>query len=134
MKARQCLALIAASSFFGCGTRIGSAPAVTVTELKSQNDSGVEIFVVDVRTQKEFDAGHLEFTDDLIPYDEIENNLNRLPENKEALIYCFCRSGRRSGITTNYLRSNGFINVFNVEGGIIAWNEAGYPVVSDSSS
>ncbi|MDF1543691.1 MAG: rhodanese-like domain-containing protein [bacterium] len=133
MRGKRLLALLAASSFFGCGTKSGTEPAVSVAELKSQHDSGVEMYVVDVRTQAEFNEGHLEFTDDLIPYDQVDEHLAQLPDDKDALIYCFCRSGRRSGITANVLRSNGFNNVFNVEGGIIAWKEAGYPVVTDSS-
>ena len=102
---------------------------ITVEEIKEISESDKDIFVIDVRTKPEFDNGHLSFTDELIPYDSLEYYLGRLPEDKEAEIYCFCRSGRRSGIATDYLLSAGYKNVFNIVGGIIAWNKAGFDIV-----
>jgi rhodanese-related sulfurtransferase len=104
---------------------------VTVEEIKEISESDKEIFVLDVRTKPEFSNGHLSFTDDLISYDSLEFYLDRLPEDKETEIYCFCRSGRRSGIATDYLLSVGYKNVFNIVGGIVAWNEAGFEIVTE---
>jgi rhodanese-related sulfurtransferase len=104
---------------------------VTVEEIKEISETDKEIFVIDVRTKPEYDKGHLSFTDDLISYDSLEFYLDRLPEDKEMEIYCFCRSGRRSGIATEYLLSIGYKNVFNIVGGIIAWNEAGFEIVKE---
>jgi len=39
-----------------------------------------------------------------------------------------CRSGNRSGQATDFLRQNGFDNVHNMQGGIVAWEQAGYEV------
>jgi rhodanese-related sulfurtransferase len=39
-----------------------------------------------------------------------------------------CRSGNRSGQVTQFLKANGFEDVHNMSGGIIAWEEAGFPV------
>lgn len=106
----------------------GETPAISVTDLKKRVNKDEEFFLVDVRTVPEFRAGHLEFTDALIDYRVLPDSLRLLPEDKEATIYCFCRSGRRSGITTRFLREQGYTNVFNVKGGIVAWVNAGYPV------
>jgi rhodanese-related sulfurtransferase len=105
--------------------------SVTVEEIKEISESDKDIFVIDVRTKPEYDNGHLSFTDMQITYDSLEYYLEKLPENKEMEIYCFCRSGRRSGIATDYLLSVGYKNVFNIVGGIIAWKDAGFEIVTE---
>lgn len=103
---------------------------VTVRELSGIIESGEEIFLLDVRTRSEYEQAHLAATDDLIPYDQLKSNLDRLPKNKNAAIYCLCKVGRRSGIAANFLASVGFKNVYNVEGGITAWKNAGFKVIT----
>ncbi len=103
---------------------------VTVQFLKTEFDAGKEFYLLDVRTPPEYDAGHLSFTDDLIPYDSMHLYLDKIPQDKETTMYIFCRSSRRSGITTTYLRALGYKNSFNVTGGIIAWVDAGYEIFS----
>lgn len=115
--------------FFSCAG--DNMPSITVSELKEKVDDGNDLYLLDVRTEAEFKAGHLPFADKLIPYDSLQFYLDELPQDKETEIYCFCRSGRRSGISTNYLKSIGYENVYNVTGGIIAWNDAGYKIISD---
>ncbi len=111
-----------------CGN--GSSPTVTVEELARLAGSGADIFVLDVRTRREFLAGRLSFVDLRIPYDSIETHSGLLPQDKTTPIYCFCRSGRRSGIAARQLADMGYENVYNVGGGIFAWEEAGFDIVS----
>jgi rhodanese-related sulfurtransferase len=103
---------------------------VSVNELHKLAAAGEDIFLLDVRTVPELEAGRLVFTSLQIPYDRVEHKLNLLPVDKATKIYCFCRTGRRSGITTEYLRSIGYENAFNVEGGIVSWQESGYKIIS----
>ena len=105
-----------------------SAMEITVQELKAAADNGGEFFLIDVRTDPEYAAGHLAFTDKLIDYRELPSLMNFLPQDKNATIYLFCRSGRRSGISTEFLRKEGYANAYNVKGGIVAWLAAGFPV------
>lgn len=105
-------------------------PSVSVYELKDIVKSERKILVIDVRTEPEFIEGHLPFADDLISYDCLKYNMDRIPIDKSSEIYFFCRIGRRSGIATEYLISQGYINVYNVSGGIIAWREAGFKTIS----
>ncbi|NOY88939.1 MAG: rhodanese-like domain-containing protein [FCB group bacterium] len=104
--------------------------SVTVTTLKNIVDSGKDIFLLDVRTMPEYKQAHLSFADLMIPYDSLQFNLSRLPQDKNTEMYIFCRSGRRSRIATDYLYSIGYTRIHNILGGIIAWKKAGYPVVS----
>ncbi len=104
--------------------------SITVQQLKQDMDQNKELFLLDVRTEPEFEEDRLSFTDLRIPYDSLPLHLDELPDDKGTLIYAFCRSGRRSGIATDFLRSMGYTNVHNVSGGIKAWKSAGYPTVS----
>ena len=112
----------------GKGTDV-EMKVVSVQELSKIIESGEEIFLLDVRTKSEYEQAHLEKTDDLIPFDQLQFNLDRLPKNKNAAIYCYCRVGRRSGIAAELLISKGFTNVYNMEGGIVAWNDAGLNLI-----
>ena len=84
-----------------------------------------DIFMLDVREQWEYDEGHIpDIT--LIPMGDIPNRLDELPRDKEIIVTC--RSGNRSGQITALLQSNGFTNIHNMQGGILAWESAGLPV------
>jgi len=86
-----------------------------------------DVYVLDVREQYEYDEKHIPNVN-LLPMSEIEGRLDEIPTDKEVIITC--RSGNRSGQVTQFLRQNGFDNVHNMQGGIVAWEEAGYPVES----
>ncbi|RIK17164.1 MAG: rhodanese-like domain-containing protein, partial [Anaerolineae bacterium] len=79
----------------------------------------------DVREPDEYAAGHIPGIT-LIPMGEVAERLSEIPTDKEVIVTC--RSGNRSGQIVDFLRSQGFTNVHNMEGGIVAWEEAGYPV------
>jgi rhodanese-related sulfurtransferase len=93
----------------------------TVASIKNRED----VFVLDVREQSEYDAGHIPGVT-LIPMGEVANRLAEIPTDKEVIVTC--RSGNRSGQITDFLRQQGFDNVHNMEGGILAWEAAGYEV------
>lgn len=82
-------------------------------------------FVLDVRTQAEWDEYHVESAT-LIPLDELPDRLNELPKDQEIVVVC--HSGNRSSVAAQILRENGFQAV-SVAGGLKAWRAAGYPVV-----
>ncbi|RNI13550.1 rhodanese-like domain-containing protein [Methanohalophilus portucalensis] len=85
-----------------------------------------DIFILDVRTQSEYDNGHLE-NSYLIPVSELEYRLDEVPSDTAILVYC--RSGRRSVTASNILLDAGYCDVYNMEAGFNEWRSEGYPYV-----
>jgi len=73
--------------------------------------------------------GEIEGTDLFIPYDQIAQTLSDLPADKASKVVLYCRSGRMSAIAAATLVDEGYTNVWDLKGGMIAWEEAGYPLV-----
>jgi rhodanese-related sulfurtransferase len=72
--------------------------------------------------------GDIANTDLSIAYNEIEQNLEMLPAEKDAKIVLYCRSDRMSRIAAETLVDLGFTNVWNLDGGMVAWEQAGLPL------
>jgi len=85
--------------------------------------------ILDVRSREEWSQSHIEGSQ-LIPLDGLEASLSELPRDREIVVVC--RSGNRSQAGLEILKEAGFSNAFSMRGGMIAWEEAGYPVESSS--
>jgi len=72
--------------------------------------------------------GNLPKTDLSIPYDTISQNLDKLPDDKAAKIVLYCRSDRMSTIAAAELVKLGYTNIWNLDGGMVAWEQAGLPI------
>lgn len=90
-----------------------------------------DVVLLDVRTAKEFDEGHLQnaLNIDVKQNGFVEKAKSTLPVDKTVAVYC--RSGKRSSLAAETLTKEGY-KVVNLKGGIIAWKEAGMPVVAES--
>jgi rhodanese-related sulfurtransferase len=102
----------------------GSYQQVDAAQLQSMLTSKDFVFV-NVHIPYE---GEIEGTDLFIPYDTMEQQLSELPSDKNGKIFLYCRSGRMSAIAAEVLVSKGYTNVWELKGGMIAWEEAGYPI------
>jgi adenylyltransferase/sulfurtransferase len=91
---------------------------ITVQELKALIDQNAEFQLVDVRESFEFEEVNL--GGQLIPLGEIPLRYAEISKDKQVIMQC--RSGARSANAVSYLEQNyGFTNLYNLEGGILAW-------------
>jgi rhodanese-related sulfurtransferase len=75
-------------------------------------------------------AGEIAGTDAHIPYNEISDYLDRLP-GQEDVIVLYCRSGPMSITAAKTLVQQGYTNVWELNGGMVAWTAAGYELVNE---
>ena len=101
----------------------GTYRDITPAELKAMMDKK-DFFLVDVHVPHE---GKLPSLDARIPFDQITQQLDKLPQDKSAKIVLTCRSGRMSTEASQALVAAGYANVYNLAGGFNAWRDAGYP-------
>lgn len=92
----------------------GMVETITWSDLLKQKNA----YILDVRTEKEFNAGHLDNVKH-IPLDELRENLEQLPFDTK--IYVYCHTGLRSYIATRILKGNNF-NAVNILGGFYLYN------------
>lgn len=115
-----------------CGSqRQGSETGtIDVGALHDSLSANPDLFVVDVRTQPEWETLRIVGIKRYIPYDQIPSRHAELGVSGDTPIYLICRVGNRSGVAAEMLADLGYRNTFNVVGGTVAWVEAGYPVES----
>lgn len=102
----------------------GSYKDVTVAELQTML-ANKDFTFVNVHIPFE---GNIANTDLSIPYNEIEQNLRQLPIEKDAKIVLYCRSDRMSNIAAKTLVGLGYTNVWNLDGGMVAWEQSGLSI------
>jgi rhodanese-related sulfurtransferase len=92
---------------------------ISVEELKRLRDERADFTLLDVREPREYEICHL--GGELIPLGTLANRLDDL--DRHARIVVHCRSGGRSANAVKAMRAAGFTNVWNLNGGILAWIE-----------
>lgn len=94
--------------------------SMTVQELKAKKDEGATLQVIDVRESHEREICSIH--GDHIPMGEIMTRTDEI--RKDCPVVIHCRSGQRSAAVVNALETNfGFDNLWNLDGGILAWAE-----------
>lgn len=104
-----------------------SSKTINVHQLKSNLANNLNPKLIDVRETEEWNSGRLPNAIH-IPKSDISSKISQyvLPEEP---IYLYCRSGFRSFHAAQELVNLGYTEVYNVEGGILDWSSAGYPLV-----
>lgn len=99
-------------------------------QLIEENKGNADFIIIDIRTEVEYDQGYIQNAINIDYYlPDFSQTLQNLDKNKTYLIYC--RSGNRSSNTLNRMNKLDFMEVYNLEGGIIIWIEEGYPITED---
>ncbi len=103
-------------------------PPREANALIDRNKGNERFVVLDVRTPDEFSSGHIEGSVNVDFYGPgFQVELGKLDKSKTYLVYC--RTGNRSDTTLQMMQELAFTDVYELEGGIKAWAEAGLPVV-----
>lgn len=102
----------------------GSYKDISVTELQTLMKNK-DFTLVNVHIPFE---GNLPNTDLSIPYDTIAQNLDKLPGDKNSRIVLYCRSDRMSTMAAEELVKLGYTNIWNLDGGMAAWEQAGQTI------
>ena len=92
---------------------------ITAEEAKQIMDTGEGYIILDVRTQEEYDEGHIPGAI-VISHEEIAEKAEGVLTDKNQLILVYCRSGRRSKLAAKALVGLGYTNIKEF-GGIIDW-------------
>jgi adenylyltransferase/sulfurtransferase len=101
-------------------------PQISVQELKQRLDAGDDIMILDVREPYEYQIANIGGT--LIPQNEVPRRLAEIDRNREIVVQC--RSGGRSQHIAEFLAQQGYPNVKNLAGGILAWADQIDPTVT----
>lgn len=134
------LALVLFSVQFSCTTDATSAQInqSDVQEIAVARNVGAADFnkfltekqsvvLIDVRTAGEVAQGYIDGAVNIdISSQQFRAEVAKLDKTKPVLVYC--RSGRRSAAAMRYMRDHGFVEVYNLTGGILAWNQEGLTV------
>jgi thioredoxin 1 len=139
MKTTIYIALLCLSiSIFSCQNQTNSENpksinnSVTVDEF-AKKLSERDVQLIDVRTPEEFSQEHLKGALNYnINSGEFEKELSKLDKTKPVMVYCL--SGGRSASAAKLMAETGYIEVYNMEGGIMKWNAAGKPVDAGTTS
>ena len=120
------LPLILASIFLG--QVLHSAELWNVSQLKTKLDqSSEEIILLDVRSKEEFATGSIKDSIN-IPHEDLLIDIALVSEYKTKKLIVYCRSGRRAELVINELEKNGFLDIIDIDGDIMAWSQSNYPL------
>ncbi len=139
MKKSAFLAFILTLSLLGLlwGQRTYASPYTDIDVVTAYDmimgDSYPYLVILDVRSQAEYDSVHIGLSV-LIPHTELESRIGELDGNQNHEIIVYCGSGGRSVTASEILDAHGFAKIYNMLGGITAWMDAGYPIITQYTS
>jgi len=111
------------------GFALGHLQTCSVHDLSIKLRKGADHpFVLDVRTESEWDSGHIEGALH-IHGGKLQERMSDVPQDRH--VFVVCGSGYRASIASSFLKREGYVDVTNVLGGMAAWKAAGYPMVKD---
>jgi len=122
--------LFLSMALIGCiGESSGKWQRLNAVEFDEAIEEIEDAYLLDTRTQAEWENdGHI-VNATLIPHNEIDARASELPEDKDTTILLYCRSGNRSQTAAQTLLDLGYTDVRDLETGIVGWKDAGYPVL-----
>jgi rhodanese-related sulfurtransferase len=101
---------------------------ITVDELHRKLEAGEQPFILDLRSESEFEHEPLLIRGALhMTLDELQQRHGEIPRDRDVILYCSCPNEESSARAALLLRRNGIENVHPLQGGFDAWRERDYP-------
>ena len=96
---------------------------LSVAQYQEKKANGWQPFLIDVRSDLEYQQKRISFTDLQVPHEEILSRVNDIPKDRDIIL--LCRSGMRSQMAAMYLSQSGYDSqsLYNFDGGIMAWSK-----------
>jgi len=121
------LAVCCSTMIFACSSpQTNEMSLLNSEQAHSMLQENKDLVLLDVRTPEEYASGHISGASNLNYYENFESQLSQLDKNQKYLVYCAV--GGRSGQAAKLMKQKGY-QVFDLEGGVKAWNSEGLPLV-----
>lgn len=114
--------------WYNSGFPVEHLQVLTVHELKAKIDGAEELTILDDRSQREWNEGHINGALHIY-VGHIKDRMADIPKDKPVAM--FCNVGHRAGLGASTLLREGYREVYNVLGSMTAWKAAGYPISTD---
>jgi phage shock protein E len=139
------LAVLVAVVLSGFGSTPGSSATTGQTVVQGQGGSWTNVTpdrLAQMLRNKDFTlvnvktpyVGEIDGTDLFIPYDQLTARASDLPQSKSAKILVYCRSGAESAVASQTLLDLGYTNIWNLDGGMNAWQLSGRTLLNKGPS
>ena len=125
---RKSLVLIIVLVFVSCAPKpsVSDLDPLQVKDLLDKKEQ-MDLFVLNVHTPYE---GKLDKTDAIIEdWQNIAAHVDQLPSNKDTPVLVYCRTGRMSTAAVAQLQELEYTNIYHLNGGMVAWDKAGLPLI-----
>ncbi|MCX2454290.1 thioredoxin domain-containing protein [Pedobacter sp. PLR] len=104
-----------------------SSKTISAVEFQNQLKNAGKAVILDVRTPEEFNTGHLDQAKNLNIYDAtFQESISKM--DKTQPVYVYCKGGGRSANAVKKMQELGFATVYELKGGIVAWEQQGLPL------
>ena len=118
------LFFVTLASAFSCNA---APPIISQNDLLQELEEGSTLLIIDVRTQGEYQSGHVPQAIN-IPHYQLASRLRELPATKDREIVTYCERGPRAGVAEDILQKAGFTAVRHLEGDMYSWRRNGLPI------
>lgn len=102
-------------------------PEVSAEEVKKAIDTEQKFILLDVRTQQEYEKGHI-VGSLLLPLDNVFEKVTSTIPDRTRKIYVYCLSGSRSAQAVKTMIDLGYTNVYTMSHGLLSWRTKQYPL------
>jgi thioredoxin 1 len=130
MRKNYSIGLLIAEMLLSVGSFAQQSQLLKPADFKKIADSATGKQIIDVRTPEEFQSGHIADAVNINFYDEdFPKKMAKL--NKQQPIFVYCKAGGRSAEAVALLQKKGFTHVYDLEGGIMSWENSSLPVTAN---